>query len=77
MNIEMLSRDELTNFVKWTTVNLRDDKKLPETYSVTRVVEVWDGRTQEIEVDLTAPEVLALHVELGFARASDSDNITL
>ena len=77
MNIEMLSRDELTSFVKWTTANLRDDKQLPKTYSVTRVVEVWDGRTQEIEVELTPAEVYALHTELGFAKKSDEDTITL
>ena len=77
MNIELLAPEEVIGFVKWTTANLRDDKKLPSTYSITRTVEVWNGRTSQVEVDLTPDEVLQLHVELGFARASDSDNITL
>jgi len=75
MKLELLSAEEVVSFVKWTTANLRDDKKLPTTFSVTRVVKVWEGREQEIDVELTPPEVLALHTELGFVL--QSENITL
>ena len=77
MNIELLDRQELTNFVKWTTANLRDDKVLPTTFSVTRIVEVWDGRTQEIEVELNQDEVFDLHVELGFVKRADNETVVI
>ena len=75
MKLELLSAEEVVSFVKWTTANLRDDKKLPTTFSVTRVVKVWEGREEAIDVELTPVEVLALHTELGFVL--QSENITL
>lgn len=75
MKLELLNREEIIGFVKWTTANLRDDKKLPTTYSVTRMVTVWEGREEAIDVDLTPVEVVALHTELGFI--TQSENITL
>jgi len=72
MKLELLSAEEVVGFVKWTTANLRDDKKLPTTFSVTRVVKVWEGREEAIDVDLTPAEVLALHTELGFVMQSES-----
>lgn len=77
MKLEILSPEEVINFVKWTTANLRDERKLPTTFSVERSVEAWAGKIVNLDVELNAREVRDLHVELGFVAPDGNVSIEL